>query len=123
MVAFVYDELFDAGLDYFDATARTGEVLHICSQQPTTRTEAVTTYSLGSATPTTTGPADHTTGRKITIDAISGGTVSTTGTATHWAYCDDTNLLATHTLSTSKSVTATNTFSLDAIIIAKPDPV
>jgi hypothetical protein len=121
-MAFLNDLALDA-LTYLDAASRTGEELHICSSLPTDRATTLTA-SLGQKVgPTTTGPADGTTsGRKMTIDAISDGTVDTTGTATHWAYIDDTNLLAANTLNSSLAVTATNTFTLAAIDIEIPDP-
>ena len=85
----------------------------------------VITNSLGNKTPpaTTTGVEDHaTSGRQITIDAITDGSVTATGTAAVWAYIDDTNVLAAQDLSSSQGVTSGNTFTLDEIIIQIPDP-
>lgn len=122
MVAFLHDNVLDNGLAYLASATRTGEELHICSSQPTDRASALTA-SLGQKVGPTVGTlADHTSGRKITVSAITDGTVDTTGTASHWAYIDDTNLLVAQTLSSSQGVTATNTFTLDAIIISIPDP-
>jgi|UniRef100_A0A7C3SIC7 hypothetical protein len=66
----------------------------VCSQFPTTRTEAVSTYMLAAVSMSS---ADFTlgagsSGRKITVGAKS-GTVSTSGTATHVALVDGTRLL------------------------------
>lgn len=65
-----------------------------CSQFPTTRTEAVSTYMLASVSMTST---DFTigagaSGRKITVGARS-GTVTNSGQATHIALVDGTRLL------------------------------
>ena len=122
MAGWFHDDALDAQLN---VVKNNSENLYLCSAQPATFAEANTTYKLGTkATPTFTGPADHTSGRKITVDAISGGTVSATNTATHWALTDDSasKLLATQALSAPQSVTSGNTFSLPAFIISVPDP-
>jgi len=125
---FLNDSVLDDGLNYIavdvgDANLR----IDFCSQAPTTYAEAITTYTLGNdATVTTTGPADGTTsGRKLTVDATS-GTVSGTGTATHWALTKTnatTALLATGPLASSQAVTSGNSFTLTAIEIEIPDVV
>lgn len=122
---FLHNNVLDNGLDALDAANLTGEAIYICSQEPTTRTEAVTTYALGNGTyATTTGVEDNgSNGRKIVIDAISGGSITADGTATHWAAVDSTNLLAANALSSSKAVTNTNTFNLAAISIIMTDAV
>jgi hypothetical protein len=118
---FLDDSILDGALNVI-ANATSTE-LHITSQEATTRTEAATTYSLGSkSAPTLTGPANgDTSGRKITIDAIGDGSVSGSGTATHWALIDGSTLLATGALSASQAVTSGNTFTLTAIDIEIPD--
>lgn len=114
---------FDSGLSYIDTN---GTRLDICSSEPTTYGQATTggAVSLGSATVNTGAPADGgVDGRQVTIPAISNGTVSNTGLATHWALTNGTDtLIATGTLSASQTVTATNTFTLDAIVINFRDP-
>ena len=65
-----------------------GDQLHLCSAEPTTFTEATTTYQL--ATYTVTG-GNYTkangdiSGRKNTLAALSGATIDNTGTVTHAA--------------------------------------
>lgn len=122
MAAFLTDNAIDALLNYIKNNA---EVLHICSAQPTAYGD-IATYSLGSkSTPTIGSPANgDTSGRKITISAITDGTVSGTGTATHWALVDvtGTELLFSQALSSSQGVTSGNTFTLPAIDIENPDP-
>ena len=119
----LHNDVFDLGLSELDTDAN---ALHICSQEPTTYTQATTTYSLGSkATPTVAAPSDRAGGgRKVTISAISDGVVSTNGTATHYALVDTatSRLLAAGALNASQVVTAPNTFTLAAFDIGIPDP-
>ena len=122
-MSFLNDRVFDSGLTVLDTEANR---LDICSQEPTTYTEATSTYTLGNKTSLSIGaPADRTpTGRKVTVAAITDGTVSGTGTASHWSIVDTSNsrLLATGSLSSSQAVTSGNTFSLAAFDIGIPDP-
>tara|TARA_R100001086_G_scaffold56637_1_gene25596 strand:+ start:589 stop:969 length:381 start_codon:yes stop_codon:yes gene_type:complete len=122
---FIRDAAFDAGLNNIrdDVGA-----LYICSQEPTTYTEATATYDLGSKTSPTVGSVENgaSSGRRIITSAITDGSVSDTGTATHWALVKTTattDLLATGTLSSSQSVTSGNTFTLTAFSITFPDAV
>ena len=76
----------------------------LCSTQPTTRLEAVTTFMLASttlvkATDITLANGD-TSGRKMTISAKTGIAVSTSGSGQHVAICDATNLLFVTTTNT-----------------------
>lgn len=121
MAATIGNEVFDAALSYISANT---EKLYICSQQPTTFAEASSTYALGSATPSFTGPADDTSGRKLTVDAISNGSVSATGTAAWIALTDDSGslLLVAQALNASQAVTSGNTFTLTAFDINLQDP-
>jgi len=123
-MAYLHDDVFDDGLS--GGLDDVIENLYITSAEATTYAEAQTTYKLGTkATPATTGPANgDVSGRKLTIDAITDGTVDSTGTATHWALTDnsESKLLATGALDSSQGVTATNTFTLTAFDIEIPDP-
>jgi len=118
-MAYINDEVFDQGLDYADTN---GTRLDICSQEPTTRTGAITTYTLGNDTVNTgiteAGAVD---GRRVVVPAITAGSVTGTGTATHWALTSGTVLVATGTLTSSQAVTNGNSFSLDAIDITIRD--
>ena len=104
-----------------------GNRLDICTAEPTTYAEATSTYTKGNKTSLSIGaPADRTpNGRKVTVAAITDGTVSGTGTVTHWAISDTGNsrLLATGALSASQAVTSGNTFTLAAFDIGIPDAV
>lgn len=123
-MAFLADYVLDAALSKLDTEANR---LDITSQEATTYTEAITTYTLGNKTSLSVGaPADRTpNGRRVTVAAITDGTVSGTGTATHWAIVDTVNsrLLATGALSASQAVTSGNTFTLGAFDIGIPDAV
>lgn len=117
-MAFINDEVFDQGLDYADTN---GTRIDICSQEPTTYTEATSTYTLGNRTGLNTGATANAatgTGRRVTVPAITDGSVTGSGTATHWALSNGSNvLIATGALSSSQSVTSGNTFTLDSIDI------
>lgn len=117
------NRVFDAGLSSLDTEANR---LDICSQEPTTFTEATVTYTLGNKTSLSVGaPADRTGGgRDVEVAAITDGEVTATDTATHWAITDTVNsrLLATGALSASQAVTDGNTFTLAAFKIGIPDP-
>ena len=119
---FINDRVFDNGLTVLDTEANR---LDICSLEPVTFASATSTNTLGNKTgPTVGAPADRTpNGRKVTVAAITDGTVTGTGTATHWALSDTVNsrLLATGSLSASQAVTSGNTFTLGAFDIGIPD--
>jgi hypothetical protein len=119
---FINDRVFDNGLTVLDTEANR---LDICSLEPVTYASATSTNTLGNKTsPTVGAPSDRTpNGRKVTVSAITDGTVTATGTATHWALTDTVNsrLLATGALAASQSVTSGNTFTLGAFDIGIPD--
>ena len=81
-MASLADRVFDNGLTVLDTEANR---IDITSQEATTYTEATSTYTLGNSTSLSIGaPADRSGGgREVTAAAISGGSVSATGTATH----------------------------------------
>lgn len=120
------DSGLDAALDWFADC----DELNVCSAQPTTYTEAITTYSLADVAVTAgDGNGDFTiangdsSGRKLTVAAQSGVTVDTSGTATHIALTKsgDTTLRYVTTC-TSQALTASNTVDLPAWDIELADP-
>jgi hypothetical protein len=117
------DRVFDAGLSALDTEAN--KIL-VTSQEAGTFTEANATYALGNSTSLSiAAPSDRTGGgRKVTVTAISDGSITGTGTATHYAIVDTTNsrLLATAALTASQAVTSGNTFTLATFDIGIPDP-
>mgnify|MGYP003635972172 FL=1 len=123
-MATLNDRVFDNGLSVLDTEANK---IVITSQEATTYTEANATYALGDSTSLSVGaPADRAGGgREVTVAAITDGSVTGTGTATHYAIVDtaNTRLLATSTLTASQAVTSGNTFTLSSVAIGIPDPV
>lgn len=120
-MAYINDEVFDQGLDYADTN---GTRIDICSQEPTTYAEATSTYTLGNKTSLNTGATQDgvTDGRRVVVPAITDGSVTGTGTATHWALSDGSSVLvATGALSSSQAVTSGNEFTLDAISVGIRD--
>lgn len=122
-MATIADRVLDNGLTVLDTEANRVDVT---SQEATTYAEATSTYTLGNSTSVTiSAPEDRTGGgRKVTMSAISDGSVTGTGTATHYAIVDTSNsrLLVTGSLTASQSVTSGNTFSLEALDVGIPDP-
>lgn len=119
----VNSRVLDNGLTVLDTEANR---LDICSQEPTTYAEATSTYTLGNKTSLSIGaPANHTNGgRKVTVAAITDGSVTATGTASHFAIVDTVNsrLLVTGALASSQAVTNGNTFTTGAFDIGIPGP-
>ena len=122
-MASLNNRVFDNGLTVLDTEA---DKLLITSQEATTYAEANATYALGNSTSLSIGvPSDRTGGgREVTAAAISDGSVTGNGTATHYAIVDTVNsrLLATGSLTASQVVSSGNTFSLGSFTIGIPDP-
>jgi len=119
---FLADEVLDFGVNYIDVETTD---LHILSAEPATWAN-VGSFTLGNkAAPVVSAPQDgDVDGRKVTISAITDGTVTGTGTASHWALVDTaaTKLLAAGPLASSQAVTSGNPFTLTAFDITIPDP-
>lgn len=117
------NRVFDNGLTVLDTEAN--KIL-ITSQEATTYAEANSTYALGNSTSLSiAAPSDRSGGgREVVVAAITDGSVTGTGTATHYAIVDTSNtrLLATGSLTASQSVTSGNTFTLSTVSIGIPDP-
>ena len=100
--------------------------IDITSQEATSYADATSTSTLGNSTSLSIGaPADRAGGgREVTVAAITDGSVTGTGTATHYAIVDTVNsrLLATGSLTASQAVTNGNTFTLTSVDIGIPDP-
>jgi hypothetical protein len=122
-MATIADRVFDNGLTVLDTEANK---IVVTSQEATTYAEANATYALGNSTSLSIGsPADRSGGgREVTAAAITDGSITGTGTVTHYAIVDTTNsrLLVTGSLSASQSVTSGNTFSLASFTVGIPDP-
>lgn len=118
-MAFIGDDVFDAALNEI----KTATTLVICSAEPANYA-GISAVELGSkSSPTFTGPVNgDTSGRKVTVDAITAGNVTATGTASHYVLHDGVSLLAAGSLASSQAVTNGNTFTLTAFDIEFPDP-
>ena len=126
-MATISDYVLDAALSKLDVEAN---AIYLCSLEPTTYTAATSTNALGNASganyPGIAAPVNGTpNGRSVTSSAVTNGTITATGTATHFAIVDTVNsrLLATGSLSASQSVTSGNTFTLTSFTVRIPDPV
>ncbi len=117
------NRVFDNGLTVLDTEAN---AIHVTSAEATSFAN-VAAVTLGNSTSLSIGaPADRAGGgREVVVAAITDGSVTGTGTATHYAIVDTVNsrLLATSTLTASQSVTSGNTFTLSSVAIGIPDPV
>jgi len=123
-MAFIHDDILDAACSYISTNT---EYLYInFTQEPTTYAEAQSTYECGyKAAPSFTGPANgDASGRKITVDAITDGTVDDTQLAGWWSLTDNsaTKLLVAGALASTQNVTNGNTFTLTAFDVEFPDP-
>jgi hypothetical protein len=121
---FLNSRVLDLGLTVLDTEASD---LHICSSEPSTF-GGVGSTTLGNVSIGAGGigaPAARVpSGRRVTVAALSGGSVTATGTATHYAIVDTANsrLLAAGALSASQAVSSGNSFSLGSFDIGIPDP-
>lgn len=125
MAIWANDDVMDSALDKI----ATGNILTVCSAQPTSRTEAVTTYALADVTLTAgDGNGDYTiangdtSGRKVSIAQQANIAVDASGTATHVAICDAVSLIYVTTC-TSQALTSGNTVTVPTFDIEIADPV
>ena len=116
---YLNDLVLDSGLAY--ATTN-GTRLDVCSSEPANYA-GIAAVSLGNDTVTTGSAANGSpNGRAVTVAAITAGSITATGTASHWALSDGAGvLIAANALSASQSVTIGNPFTLDATIITIAD--
>lgn len=126
MAKYANDGLMDAGLAYLAEC----DLLTVCSAQPTTYTEAVTTYALADIALTPgNGNGDYTfangdvSGRKVTIAQQANVDIDSSGTATHVALTKsaDTTLRFVTTC-TSQALTAGGTVTVPAFDDEIADP-
>jgi hypothetical protein len=121
-MAYLDDHIYDNGLT---GLAGSNRVLHICSAEPSSFANVAAVTLGNKSAPTIGAPEDRAGGgREVEVSAISDGSVTGTGTASHWALVDtaNTRLLAAENLGTSQVVTAGNDFTLTAFTIGIPDP-
>jgi hypothetical protein len=118
-MALIADAAYDAALAYI---ATNGTSISLCTSEPANYA-AIAAAQLAVAPVTVGAPANGgTSGRSVTVPAISNDDADTTGTATHVALHNGAGLLvATVALSAPISVDAAGTYSLAAWAINIPD--
>lgn len=120
MAKWANDDVMDAALD----VVATGTIITVCSAQPTTRIEAVTTYKIADVIVDSgdfSKANGDVSGRKLTVAQQTNVPVDSTDTATHIAICDGSELLYVTTC-TSQLLTSGNTVTLPAWDIEFSDP-
>ena len=121
MAKSVHNDVLDAALDKI----ATATLMTACSAEPTTYTEAITTFALADVTmvggdyTNADGDAD---GRKVSVAQKAGVTVDTTGDATHVALTDGVDLLYVTTC-TLQNLTSGNTMTFPTWDAEIADPV
>ena len=123
MTKLLADAVFDAALNLIKNNSVRAA---LCSAAPANYA-GIAAVELGEVTISTadfTGPANgDTSGRKLTIDALTGIAITATGTATHLALHDNSAVLyAVTELTASQAVTNGNTASTTAADIEIQDP-
>lgn len=119
----IHDDVLDAALSYLQDN---GNEMNVCSQEPTTYTEAHSTYMLAQQA---LGAGDYTiangdtSGRKVTVAEQADISVTNSGDATHVAIVDTVNSkLLLVTTCTTQTLTSGNTVTVPAFDDEIADP-
>lgn len=124
MPATLNDLVYDNGLSVITSG---GNRLDLCTTQPTTYTEATSTYTAANKTGITiSSPGARTGGgRKVTISAITDGTVTSAVSVGFFAITDTVNsrLLVSGPLAFTASLSSSYPFTLPAFDVGIPSPV
>jgi hypothetical protein len=123
----VADAVLDAALQYLEDNV---DFISVCESTCTTYEHAHSNKGTGtgkalasSGTPTFTGPADDTSGRKTTIDEEANITVDISGDAEEICLCDvGSTALLYKTSCTLQALVAANTVTIPAWKISIADP-
>ena len=91
-------------------------MFHICSAQPTSFANVASVTLGNKSSPSIGSPTDATSGRKVVLSQITGGSITADGTASHYAVVDGSRLLVANALSAGQVVTNGNTFSTTGAI-------
>jgi hypothetical protein len=125
MAKLVDDTVLDGALNIIKNNATQ---ISVCADTPTTYSNATTAGAFrlalktGLAAGDYTGPADDTSGRKLSTVAHSAISVSNSGTATHVCLCGTAATLYYVTTCTSQVLTAGNTVTIPMWKINIADP-
>jgi hypothetical protein len=121
MAKFLSDAMIDSALNY----VATATEITVCSAEPTDYAKAHTTYMLVNTTLSggDFAKADDVSGRKVTIAAKSGLSVTNPGTATYIALTiTASSTLIGYTTCTSQVISAGNTVNIPAFKLNIADP-
>lgn len=120
MTKSVHNDVLDAA--FTELQTATG--LAINTAHPASRAAAISDNLLDNEpTPSFTGPADgDVSGRKLTIDAVSGETADASGTADHFSLFDASVVLYVTEISPSAVVSSGNTVNTAAWDVEIADP-
>lgn len=122
-MAYIGNRILDEGLNKFNVEATH---IHVCSAEPASFAE-VSSLSLGNkASPEISVSEDRENGgRQVRISAITDGGITSTGTISHFAIIDNDNsrLLATGSLDSSKSVVIGDTWTCEELTIGIPGAI
>jgi hypothetical protein len=118
----LFPRVLDFGLNVLDSET---DRLLVCSSPPTdyaSATAAALGFKSASAGSLFGSPADYSDGRKIASNAITDGTITTSGTPSCWAAIDSANarLHAVGGMTVSAPVTAGQYFSLGSFTVDLP---
>lgn len=116
MAIFTPDAVLDIGLNAMIRNVVTR--VDVCSAQPTTYTEATSTYTLADVTVDSsdfTLAAGDTSGRKVTMGAQSGVTIDASDDATHIAFTDGTSTLYHVTTCPTKALSTPGTVDISGV--------
>ena len=117
MAKFIPDTILDLMLDQAEGTQ-----LHVCNAQPTTYADlASMTLAKGAINAPTAG-AGSPSGRENAYPAVSGMSITQTGTATHVALSNNTTTLYLVTTCTNQALTSGGTVDTTAFTHTLTDP-
>jgi hypothetical protein len=117
MAKFIPDTILDLMLDQAEGTQ-----LHVCNAQPTTYADlASMTLAKGAISAPTAG-AGSPSGRENAYPAVSGMSITQTGTATHVALSNNTSILYLVTTCTNQALTTGGTVDTTAFTHTLTDP-
>ena len=119
MAKVIPDSIIDLMLDQIE-----GDNVHVCSAEPTTYTEAATTYQLATQSisgANITAANGDTSGRKNTYAPATGTNIDSSGLANHVAISTGTTLLLVTTC-TSQTLTSGGTVDIGSFAHEIGDP-
>ena len=116
------DAVIDGALD-----VAVGDQISVCSAEPTTYTEAITTFKLAISTSVSAGDFVNangdSSGRKMTVAAQTAVTIDSTGTGNHVAITNlSGTLLKVVTTATPQLLTAAGTVDIGTFKLEITDP-